>query len=611
VLAEDSQTAAELAHRIRAAGRRCYRVVRAGEAHGDDVSLIARGDGAGLRRLLERVEGPLAGIVQLEGCSTPAERAPLASAADAHASGLLELAAAHERGCGGLLELVQALHGSGWQRMPALWIATRGAQAVLAGPVRLGQAPLWGLARVLAVERPDLTCTRIDLDPEGPEDQSGHVFEELASGPSSDEIAWRDGTRYVQRLVRSRPQATTAVALDPQAAYLVTGGFGALGQRVAAWLADKGARHLVLVGRQLPEAPLPELERLIERGCRVQSVCLDVAQPGPVAALVRQLSLDGRALKGILHLAGALDDGALTEQSWPRFRQVMSSKVDGAFNLHHATRALELDCFVCFSSIASVLGSPAQGNYAAANAFLDALCHERRRQGRPALSVNWGPWAGAGMAASARLQDRERIANQGLSSLEPEQALSALDALWGDPAAQRMVARVDWAAFQGWADTGTLPPLLEAFASREQQPARRASLREELEAAPIQLRPRLLHKLVRSEVLQLLGSGQATRLGDRQGLAEAGLDSLQAIDLKNRLNRGLGVKLPSTLLFDQPSVQALTDYLAAHMTELFGVPAAEPASRPGAAALGELSEQQLLDLLSGELAAASAPERRS
>src|SRR6185436_3184761 len=174
--------------------------------------------------------------------------------------------------CGSLLELVQALRRTGWERLPPLWIATRGGQAFLHGPVQLGQAPLWGLGRVLAVEQPDLACTRIDLDPEGPEDQSAALFEELARGPSSDEIAWRDGQRHVHRLVRSEPRTAGALQLDANAAYLITGGFGALGRHVAAWLADQGARHLVLLGRHLPQAPLAELDRLAERGCTVQRV---------------------------------------------------------------------------------------------------------------------------------------------------------------------------------------------------------------------------------------------------------------------------------------------------------------------------------------------------
>ncbi|MEY2933168.1 MAG: hypothetical protein RL033_3917, partial [Pseudomonadota bacterium] len=491
LLGGESATAEGLARRIRAQGQRCYRVVSAAGAAGEDIWTVAPGDIEGLRRCLERAEPAIAGLVQLEDG---------AGEVQPDAGDLLGLRSAHERSCGRLLELVQALQRTGWRRLPSLWLVTRGAQSLDAAPLDLGRAPLWGFARALAVEQPDLACARIDLDPAGPADASEQLLQELTRGPSSDEVAWRGGQRRLQRLIRAVPRAGAAPALDPHGSYLVTGGLGALGRRIAAWLVDKGARHVVLVGRHLPELPLPELESLRERGCTLQLLSADISEPGAVAALVAQLSAEGRALRGVLHLAGALDDGVLAQQSWARFRRVMAGKVDGAINLHHATRELELDFFICFSSIASVLGAPAQANYAAANAFLDALCQQRRADGRPGLSLNWGPWSGTGMAASVQARDRERIERQGILSLAPDEALAALDAAWADPAPQRLVAHMDWAAFQRAAHESNLPPLLEGFATRHTIPPRRAYLRVELEATAPPLRRRELLRLVRVEV---------------------------------------------------------------------------------------------------------------
>nr|AHB82062.1 polyketide synthase [Jahnella sp. MSr9139] len=603
VLGGEGPTGGELAARIRAQGQRCYLITpRAGE-HGAEQRGVDPLDAQGFTDLLRSIEGPVVGVVHLwaEGPVAAVEL------------GLDTLTAVEERACGGLLHLVQAMRRVGWERMPRLWIATRGAQPVGSGPVRAEQAPVWGLGRALSMEQPDLRCVRVDLDPEADE-QAERLLGEIAHPGDENEIAWRAGRRYVHRLARSRARGSReGVAIDPHATYLVTGGLGALGRRVAGWLCEQGARHLVLTGRRLPEQPLPDLEQLSARGCKVRIVAADVSQPGQVSDLIRQAQADGPPLKGVLHLAGSLDDGVLVQQSWERFRRVMAPKVDGTLNLHHATADIALDFFVCFSSIASILGSAGQGNYAAASAFQDALCHLRRATGRPGLSVNWGPWAGSGMAASISARDRERIAAQGLQSIEPDVALAALDALLGDAAAQQVVLAVDWPAFQRSAPGGALPSLVRSFVSREAAPARRAWMREELEATPVATRTLVLQKLIRAEAVKVLGGMSAEAFSDAQPLHELGLDSLQAIDLQNRFASSLGTTLPFTLVFDNPTIQHITEYLTATLSDLFIQPPApkeEPAQRSGSMnELESLSDEDLLGLLAEELE--SAEPRRA
>ncbi|MGK3989844.1 SDR family NAD(P)-dependent oxidoreductase [Sorangium sp. So ce136] len=605
VLGGEAPAGAELAARLRAQGHRCYLVTpgKAGQSgvngHGGadaDHHHVDPLDAEGFAALLRGVEEPVAGVVHLWAAD------PLPAGLD-----LADVTAAQERACGGLLHLVQAIRRAGWKSMPGVWIATRGAQSLGSGPVQVAQAPVWGLGRALSVEQPDLPCVRVDLDP-GADDGVERLLGELARQGDEGEILWRAGRRYVHRLARCSARGPReGAAIDPAATYLVTGGLGALGRRVAGWLFDKGARHLILTSRRAPEEPHPALAELEARGCEVRIVAADVAQRGQVEELLAAARASMPPIKGVLHLAGALDDGVLLQQSWERFRRVLAPKVDGTLNLHHATLDLPLDFFVCFSSIASVLGSAAQGNYAAANAFEDALCHLRRAEGRPGLSINWGPWAGSGMAASVSERDRERIAAQGLLGIEPEAALAALDVLLGDAAAQRTVLAADWSAFQRAVPGGVMPPLLSAFASRAAAPARRAWMRDEIAVAPAAARQLVLQKLVRAEVVKVLGGAAASELSDNRRLAELGLDSLQAIDLKNRFGAGLGATLPFTLIFDNPTVQHLTSYLTSTLSDLFVVqrpaPAAEEAAPLEAPAneLDGLSEEELLGLLAGEL----------
>jgi myxalamid-type polyketide synthase MxaB len=203
--------------------------------------------------------------------------------------------------------------------------------------------------------------------------------------------------RHVGKVVLSFAPEESAVRAD--GSYLITGGLGALGIRVARCLVDQGARHLVLAGRSGPSAEAWEaMEEMRAAGASVREVRADVASPADTARLIEACQAEA-PLRGVVHAAGVLDDGVVDRQTAERFSRVLAPKVYGAWNLHHQTRELPLDFFVLFSSMASVLGSPGQSSYAVANAFLDALAHHRRARGLPGLSINWGPWSEAGMAA--------------------------------------------------------------------------------------------------------------------------------------------------------------------------------------------------------------------
>jgi acyl transferase domain-containing protein/acyl carrier protein len=346
-----------------------------------------------------------------------------------------------------LLYLVQALVDSGALTTPRLTLVTRAAQAVTGDePIALAQAPLLGFAKTIAFEHPELSCTRVDLDPGDDLDAAAASLDAQLRQPSEDQIAIRGGTRYVPRLV-ARPEATwSPVAFRSDATYLITGGLGGLGLTVARWMVERGARNLALVGRSPPSARAQQvLAELRARGARVGVYQADVADPAQLARILTPLQGGGSALRGVIHAAGLLDDGALIDLDAERLRRVLLPKVSGAFHLDRLCEGLELELFVLFSSAVSVLGSPGQGNYSAGNAFLDALAHERRRRNLPALSVNWGPWADVGLAADlARSESLKGLAASRLVSLiPPERGLQLLEQLLGARATQVSVLPYD------------------------------------------------------------------------------------------------------------------------------------------------------------------------
>jgi hypothetical protein len=270
-------------------------------------------------------------------------------------------------------------------------------------------------------------------------------------------------------------------------------------------------------------------------------------------------------LKGVIHCAAVLEDGVLANQDWTRFARVMAPKADGAWLLHALTRDKELDFFVMFSSIASVFGSRGQGNYTAANSFLDALAHYRRVQGFPALSVNWGAWMKVGLAARGHVD--ERLTGMGVGAFSPEEGLRVLSLLLRNGATQVAVIPVDWSKFLRQFDKGAEPPLLRNLASslrtdHGQLPIRKTDhLLEQLEAAAPARRRSLLYSYVEKQAAKVLGLPPGHLVEADRPLHEMGLDSLMAVELRNSLSASLERHLPATVLFDYPTLNLLTAYL--------------------------------------------------
>ncbi|ADO72607.1 type I polyketide synthase [Stigmatella aurantiaca] len=488
-----------------------------------------------------------------------------------------------------VLELAQALVRGSKGRTASLWLVTRGAQAVTEGEplAGLSGSALWGLGKAITREHPELHCRRVDLDPGSSPYELEQLAGEILGESSEDEIALRGDTRRVARLARSHrlrsPGGETSASLRPDATYVVTGGLGGLGLAVAERLAEKGARHLVLIGRSEPGAEArSRLAALTARGVEVQSLQCDVSVSSDLERAMSEIGGRLPPIRGVVHSAAVIDDGLLIQMTPERFARVFAAKVFGGWNLHHVLQGVELDFFVLFSSASSLIGSSGQANYVAANAFLDGLAHLRRSAGLPGLSLNWGAWAEIGVAAEAQLQ--RRMEQLGFGVIPPADGLQLFEQALG-LGGQLGILPVDWAMLGRRGSS----PLFEAFIEKA-APAESGGIRRKLEPLSAEGQRAALRAHVGELVNGVLGRPPAEALDPNQGFFALGMDSLMSVELRNVLQRSLGASLPATVAFDNPNVNELVNYLAA---EVLGLKDDEAAP----AAAWDAGEDQELDAL--------------
>ena len=508
--------------------------------------------------------------------------------------------AIHRISCASLLRIIQTLARTG-APVTNLWMVTRGAQAVgrESGPVAVAQAPIWGMGRVVALEQPTLHPRLVDLEPAAASEEARRLFQEISRRDDEDQVAVRGSTRYVPRVVRTPPRRTRALRCAPDATYALTGGFGGLGLRVAQLLADRGARHLALIGRTgLPDradwgryragdplgdtiAAVAELER---RGIEVRPFRVDVGDPAGMAAVVDELRAGRHPLRGVVHAAGVSAVCDLSDLNAAAMTDAFRAKVAGGWILHQLTQDLSLDFFVLFSSIASVWGSKGQAAYAAANHFLDALAHHRVSLGLTALSVNWGPWAGGGMATA---EARATLASVGVSSLTPDAALGTLERLMGGSSPQVTVAAMDWDVFKAVYTARGPRPLLDRIEPEEGPSRPSASGTEDmlrrLREAPPDERPAVVADFCARAVADVAGLDAVAC--DRP-LAQLGLDSLMALEARNRIQRAFGVTVPVVSFLDGTDAHTLAAAVLQQLDAREGrSSAAEGGARPSIAPL--------------------------
>ncbi|MGB2572585.1 SDR family NAD(P)-dependent oxidoreductase, partial [Micromonospora citrea] len=485
-----------------------------------------------------------------------------------------------------------------------LVVLTRGAvPADATGEVTdLPGAAVWGLVRSAQLEHPG-RFVLVDLDGEVDADLLGRA---LAS--DEPQLAVRDGRLLVPRLAPAEPDPTGAVDLLPDGTVLVTGATGALGGLLARHLVTAHkVRHLLLAGRRGGDAPgaadlLAELTRL---GAQARFVACDVAERDQVAALLAAVPAD-HPLTGVVHAAGVLDDATVTALTPERTAAVLRPKADAAWHLHDLTRHLDLPMFVLFSSIAGPLGGPGQGNYAAANAFLDGLAHQRRAAGLAATSLAWGLWGeDSGMTRDLGAGRRERMARQGVAPLGTAAALALFDASRRSRQPLLLPVRLDLAALRALTTVDHLPAPLRGLAGvRTRRTAAGSApgggFRDRIAAASDEDRRRLVEELVTGQVADVLGYASAAALGAGQSFTELGFDSLTAVDLRNRLTTLTGLSLPATLVFDHPTPETLTGYLMSRLGPGRSAPAVLDELARLEAAFAATSAETLAELTADE-----------
>ncbi|MGP3925161.1 SDR family NAD(P)-dependent oxidoreductase [Streptomyces sp. 8N616] len=481
-----------------------------------------------------------------------------------------------------------AVRGAAWQVLTLVrqWLAddalartrlavvTRGGVAAAAGEevADLGAAAVWGLLRSAQSEAPG-RITLIDTDGTP---ASAAVLPSIAAG-GEPQAAVRGGEIFVPRLDRAPrtvAQGPPGASFDPQGTVLVTGGTGSLGGLVARHLVTgHGVRELLLVSRRGPEADgVAELEaELTALGARVTTAACDVADRDALAALLAGIPAE-HPLTGVVHAAGVLDNGLITSLTSERLDAVLRPKADAAWHLHELTRELDLSAFVLFSSVVGVFGGPGQANYAAANAFLDALAQHRAAHGLPATSIAWGLWAqDGGINADLDATDRNRFAQGGFLPVTAEEGLALLDAALAQQRAALVATPLDQTAVREAAvrQNDRVPALLRSLGS----PAvRRRTARSEAGPDDSSLAGRLarltpaereqaLLTVVRDDVAAVLGHAEPRTIEADRAFQELGFNSLTAVDLRNRLTAATGVQLPTTVIFDHPTPAALATYL--------------------------------------------------
>ncbi|WP_254885950.1 type I polyketide synthase [Streptomyces sp. NA02950] len=440
--------------------------------------------------------------------------------------------------------------------------------------VEMGKADIRD-AEAIATERAGVAYRAFDLWEAGPQ-RLGELLSEIVALFRQGVLAFapirtwdvrqgREALRHLREgLNVGKVVLTVPAPLGPEGTVVVTGGTGGLGAVFARHLAaTHGVRDLLLLSRRGLEADgaAALVAELADLGCRARVVACDVSDRKQLAAALGSVE---RPVTAVVHAAGVLDDGVVESLSSEQLERVMRPKVDAAWHLHELTADADLSAFVLFSSVASLMGSPGQANYAAANATLDALAASRRAAGLPATSLAWGLWSeAAGMAAGLDEAELARLERMGMSALTAETGLALFDQSLGVDAAVVAPVRLETAALRAQARAGMLPPLLRGLV---RTPARvveagAAALAQRLAGVPEADRERIVLELVRTQVASVLGHASAASVDPERAFKDLGFDSLSAVELRNRLTQATGVRLPATVVFDHPSPAAIARHL--------------------------------------------------
>jgi acyl transferase domain-containing protein/acyl carrier protein len=530
------------------------------------------------------------------------------------------LEAAQKWGCGSVIHLVQALLKQA--NLPQLWLVTQGAQPVLNPAVAVAQTPLWGMGKVIALEHPQIWGGMVDLDPQTPEGMIEMLLMQMQDQTGEDHLALRQNELYVARVVRQQLPESESLSLRSDSTYLIAGGLGALGLKVAEWMVEQGARYLVLTGRRgasasinreqgignreqkvldgnlSPTQNMPFVEvgaadsqkldsetiarspflvpffdetaiaRLKLMGAKVVVRKADVSQTEEMAGILSEIQTSLPPLKGIIHAAGILEFESIERMTLAQLELSLRAKVTGAWVLHELTKAMDLDFFVGFSSIAAAWGSKGNAHYAAANHFLDGLAHYRQSIGLPMLSVNWGAWAEGGMVSK---EAENLLVQMGVKSLDAKTGVNTLGYLMAAGCTQTIVADINWSLFKELYQARGKRSLFQAIEGQRPQKQPAGQQTEIWQKLARLTSPTEIHNIsigyLQSEMARVLRVNTAD-IDVEQPVDSMGLDSLMALEMCNQIQTDLGVNVPIVKLMEGICLSSLATLISEQLLEM-------------------------------------------
>ncbi|MGW2283087.1 beta-ketoacyl reductase, partial [Streptomyces sp. NPDC001770] len=464
-----------------------------------------------------------------------------------------------------------------------LWVLTRGAVQVGAGEVTTSpaQTQVWGLGRTVGLEHADRWGGLVDLPAAWDAEAAARLVGVFAGG-REDQVAVRESGVFLRRLVRAETRRGESAGWSPRGTVLLTGGTGSIGVCIGPWLAEHDAPRVVLTSRSGPSAPgVAALAATVAGGgSAVEVVSCDLTDRTQVTGMVEWIENTGPGLSTVLHSANLPFLARVDDTDHEGLAAALGAKAVGAVHLDEATAALGIDEFVMFSSISATWGSNDHGAYAAGNAFLDGLAEDRRARGLPGTSVAWGVWNTRDWDAVDAVMDQapgrvtpHRLLRQGMNFLDTDRALTALGEILADDETFIALADIEWEKFAPVFTAARPRPLLDTIPEAQEDTAvrpaddQRSEYAARLAGMPAAERRRTVVELVRTHAAAVLGHDSADEIMASRAFRELGFDSLTAVELRNRLNTACGVRVPSTLVFDHPTPEAVADFL---ITELSG-----------------------------------------
>ncbi|MCH9698303.1 MAG: type I polyketide synthase [Gammaproteobacteria bacterium] len=486
-----------------------------------------------------------------------------------------------------------------------IWLMTQNAQTVNKTDSINNwlSAVAWGMGRTIALELPELFAGLVDVSNSG-KNQLNTLTDIVVSAPKGQQLVIRDDVNYLAALTKSS-LPTNSLHIDTQGNYLITGGLGGLGLAVAEWLVSQKPGRIWLLSRRIPDSDTQaRIEQLRKQGVDVRSLQVDITRQDDIAIVINQITQQGGRLKGIIHAAGVLNDARIDNLNTEAFQQVLLTKVKGAWLLHEASKHLQLDFFVMFSSAAAILGSTGQAAYAAANSAMDSFAHYRQSVGLPALTINWGAWAEVGMAAELDQRHRQRMQDNGIIPLKPQTALHMMGQCIADESTQQILMGINWPQFTKAFSYAPTQSFWQSMASPQTASNEVEKTSEENNAADLlaglneEDARHWCQTQVEQALKQVLCLDAIKTIDQHQGFFDMGLDSMTVVELRENLERRLAKNLPTTLLFDYANVSEVCQYVLQKFRDTNQqINTQQPITKETSLAVEELTEQELDQLI--------------